>query len=229
MIHIKKSPPPKGFAAYCRQPDARYSELSHKAKKSLKQGLLRDQGYLCAYCMGRIDAGEMKVEHIDSQAIHPELELDYDNLLGCCYGGERDEPDPFRGRRSLHCDSSKAARRLTCSPLDPACIASLSYGSEGCSIHSSNPEWDEELDRILNLNTSKLRHNRQEALYTLLDELQQLLPPHSSRHRQRSVLTKLLERVTARDRYGELIPYCGILIYWLERMLRELEGEHTAG
>ena len=66
-------------------------------------------------------------------------------------------------------------------------------------------------------------------LYTLLDELQQLLPPHSSRHRQRSVLTKLLERVTARDRYGELIPYCGILIYWLERMLRELEGEHTAG
>ena len=191
--------------------------------------MLRDQGYLCAYCMGRIDAGEMKVEHIDSQAIHPELELDYDNLLGCCYGGERDEPDPFRGRRSLHCDSSKAARRLTCSPLDPACIASLSYGSEGCSIHSTNPEWDEELDRILNLNTSKLRHNRQEALYTLLDELQQLLPPHSSRHRQHSVLTKLLERVKARDRYGELIPYCGILIYWLERMLRELEGEHTAG
>ena len=102
MIYIKKSPPPKGFAAYCRQPGARYSDLSHKAKKSLKQGLLRDQGYLCAYCMGHIDAGEMKVEHIDSQAIHPELELDYDNLLGCCYGGERDETDPFRWRRSLH-------------------------------------------------------------------------------------------------------------------------------
>ena len=56
-------------------------------KKTLRESLLKEQGYLCAYCMRRInDAQDTKIEHYKART--PENELQYHNLLAVCKGGE---------------------------------------------------------------------------------------------------------------------------------------------
>ena len=69
----------------------------------LEQALLREQGYLCAYCTKLIpeyrinDKGEewckVKVEHwfpqSTKESINKRKDTDYKNMLICCYGGDR--------------------------------------------------------------------------------------------------------------------------------------------
>lgn len=63
MIWIQKKEEPPSLTQYKKQPFAYYD--GYKNKEELRQALLRDQGYLCAYCMRRIENNResMKIEH----------------------------------------------------------------------------------------------------------------------------------------------------------------------
>lgn len=80
--------------------DATYED-NRLPKNALNEQLLREQGYLCAYCMARITPENMNVEHW--QPRHPPsskaedklrskelqmLSLDYKNMLAVCPGNE---------------------------------------------------------------------------------------------------------------------------------------------
>jgi uncharacterized protein (TIGR02646 family) len=64
-----------------------YGCLQNPEKRNLHQALLREQGWLCAYTMRRIDESSSHVEHIKPESVCRSerigLDLDYRNLVTC--------------------------------------------------------------------------------------------------------------------------------------------------
>lgn len=92
------------------KPFADYDNYSEKDE--LRVSLLTEQGHICCYCMQRISDSRMKIEHWKSQDDYPELQLDYNNLLGACQGGEGSP------KHLQHCDTRKGNTEITINPLD---------------------------------------------------------------------------------------------------------------
>ena len=193
MILIKKGSEPNEWTEYKLTPGVKFY-----AHPELKDSLLKEQGYLCAYCMARIDKDHMKVEHFKPRSRYPRLKFSYKNLLACCLGKTQEES---------HCDTSKGNAEISLSPLSPSCVDTLSYESGTGKIKSSNPYYDRELDRILHLNTPIIKQNRLKVLQGAIQAL-----------RIRKQLEKEWNPV---DKEGKRKPYCGIVIYFLEKKLKK--------
>lgn len=193
MIFIQKGREPNAWMRYRLTKGVEF-----RAIPELKDSLLKEQGYLCAYCMARIDKDHMKVEHFKPRSRYPRLKFSYKNLLACCLGKTQEES---------HCDTSKGSDEIRLSPLSPFCVDTLSYESGTGKIKSSNPYYDRELDRILHLNTPIIKQNRLKALQGAIQAL-----------RIRKQLEKEWKPV---DKEGKRKPYCGIVIYFLEKKLKK--------
>ena len=101
MILIKKGREPESLTQYRKQPFAYYDGCD---KAPIRERLLIEQGYLCAYCMRRIDKQHMKIEHWKPEAMLSEAEkLDYHNMLAVCVGHLAGEDSKYDT-----CDSKKA-------------------------------------------------------------------------------------------------------------------------
>lgn len=202
MIQITKNQCPRELKKYSKKKGASYGGIPEKVKQSLRNSLLVEQGFLCAYCMCRISSSECKIEHFLCQDKYPNKALVYGNLLVCCTGGEK------KGKEK-HCDSAKGNEVIACSPLDPACIESLYYDLNDGTIHSLNDDWENELKDVLKLNAPKLKQKRKEALdgfiYTLTDcrESGEDTSPY-------------IDKINGPDINGMLVPYCGIIRYFLK-------------
>lgn len=144
-----------GHASYDNYPD----------KENLRNILLSEQGGLCCYCMGRIPDKQckMKIEHWQSITNYPDYQLDYQNLLVACKGGEG------KSFSDQHCDTRKGGKDLIFNPANPAHHAKLgiSYGADG-TIRSRNPEFDRQLNYTLNLNYSNIRNHRKVVYDSLM-------------------------------------------------------------
>lgn len=92
-------------------------------KSTVKEALLREQGYVCCYCEQRIEKADSHIEHLESRQDFPQRSLDYTNLLACC---TREEP-----RIPRHCGSRKGARSLKVHPLLPDCREYFIFTSSG--------------------------------------------------------------------------------------------------
>lgn len=57
MIEVKKGPEPKGLLQYRLTPHATYAAMPSVLKQEMIESLLSEQGYICAYCMKRIESG----------------------------------------------------------------------------------------------------------------------------------------------------------------------------
>ncbi len=96
MKYIEKRTPPTLFQNYAnRNHDNRtgvhiWNSFKRKEQRrlALHDNLLREQGYLCAYCgkgIGKEPPNDtFSIEHFEDKANHPNLTLEYTNLLGCC-------------------------------------------------------------------------------------------------------------------------------------------------
>ncbi|TAD96752.1 MAG: TIGR02646 family protein, partial [Bacteroidetes bacterium] len=88
MIHIQIGKEPLELFAHRTNktdtPDRAPNYDNFRDMKELRDSLLRDQKYICAYCMRRISEDDMKIEHFRSQSTHPDLDLDYRNMLAVC-------------------------------------------------------------------------------------------------------------------------------------------------
>ncbi|MDI1477758.1 retron system putative HNH endonuclease [Polyangium sp. y55x31] len=214
MRLVRKGNEPKELLAYRLLPHASYEGLPSETKVELRSALVRDQGALCCYCMQRITGFDVRIEHLRSQSNHPELQLSWNNLLAACHGSEGRSPD------EQHCDVRKGDRDITLSPFEAKHIASLRYAASG-EIRSSDPALQRDIGETgkdkgaLNLNHPTLRRNRKEAVEALIDAL----------HRKKSgafspsFLRAELTRCTQPDAKGQLTPFVGALVYWLEKRL----------
>lgn len=161
--------------------------------------------------MGRIhpDANAMKIEHWKCQARYPNEQLSYRNLLGACFGGE-DRP-----HKDQHCDTRKGDRDLRWNPADPdRDIASrLSYRTDG-TIESDDPEFNSQLNDVLNLNLAILKNNRKKVLDAVLDWWTHRGPIPKRRIEQK--INKYASEA------GLLAPYCQVAVWWLHQRLARI-------
>jgi uncharacterized protein (TIGR02646 family) len=207
MRAINKRAEPKALLEYrSSREDPNLTAANFPDAALLRTALLEDQGYLCCYCMGRIDIDRMKVEHLRSQAQHEELRASWPNLLAACRGNEG------RPRAEQHCDSAKGHRGLRVHPLTRA-VDRIRYRSDG-TIAIDDPALQADLDQVLNLNQRDLKANRAQALSALLSELTN---ERTGAHWSAATLDRKLRRLREAVR---LRRYLGVLEFWLAREIR---------
>ena len=208
----------------------------HVLHTSLLTSLLVEQGYLCAYCMRRIDERTAHIEHYLVR--HPSDEyvqalnrrgytydrdeadrqsLNYRNLLAVCDGGS-DNPT---GKKC--CDKSRSDSRwesipLHISPLEQWHVATISYSPKGM-IRSTDPQFDQDLTGPLNLNETAL--GLPAARESVLKRVQQRV---SKRRDGKQLLKTQLEKerdTLLERRDGRLDPYVGIALWWLTKQIEK--------
>ncbi len=201
---------------HCQQNNANYNNLSKEARTTLQDSLLKEQGYLCAYCMRRITKENMKIEHFISQDFIKNnsdvtiTDLDYNNLLACCQGNEGKTP------KEQHCDTKKANHNLSKNPanLNHNVQGSITYKNSG-KIGSNDEVFNDEINKILNLNLAYLENNRKAILLIVQNELK--------KYDGSVPVAKLREYLTSwkqKDKNNKLPEYAGVAISYLTKRLR---------
>lgn len=202
MIYIDKQTEPGLLTQYRNTPNASYKTLPKETKEEIKQQLLKEQKFLCAYCMQRIKVDTMKIEHYKSQSSNPAESLDYQNMLGVCKGNEGCPKD------KQTCDTHKADTPITISPLIPGHMSQIKYTSAGY-ISSRVHKHQQDIDYILNLNSDQLKTNRKTALDVLKDFIKK---KYKEKKITKSQLINLYQSYSNQTEYRE---YVGILLWYI--------------
>ena len=206
MILIKKKPIPSFLVEYKRIINASFDNLPREIKDKLRTSLLKEQGYLCAYCMKKLedDSSKVKIEHYIAR--NEENELDYKNLLAVCKGNEG---EPFERQT---CDTRKGNKEIKINPQEKSDILTITYTSNG-EIKSSNLDYQNDFDDILNLNDIfGLVKTRKEALDSLKRNLARK-NTHLTEEAIRRIYTRYLEAEIKES-------YVGILLWYLQRRMK---------
>jgi uncharacterized protein (TIGR02646 family) len=210
MRNIVKGREPESLTEHRAQEHADYD--NYQDKDTLRKCLVTEQHGICCYCMGPIgpNRDSMKIEHWRPQEdpIYSDLQLDYSNLLGACRGGDG-QPEADRT-----CDTAKGMLLLSRNPADPMhnVQALVHYDAKG-RITSTNPKFDDEINRVLNLNSAGLINSRRGELKAF----QKAIRIRGGFTRPQ--LQKILDAETKRSR-----PYCGVIIDWVQRKLVRLSA-----
>jgi len=176
-------------------------------KDELRTKLLEEQGFICCYCMGRIEFRNSKIEHFKPRSLFRGEQLDYKNLFVACLGGQGNST------KNQSCDTKKANDTLEYIDLLTNIESSIEYKKDG-TIFSKNQNIDNELTQILNLNFYRLKSNRQEALNQLLSDLKK-------RGWDISTLKSTLQQYKHKNSKGKYRPYCEMIVYFLTKKLKQ--------
>lgn len=224
MRYIEKHAEPKSLTEYKKQANAYYDGCN---KADIRKRLLEDQGYLCAYCMRRINEGEggivpMKIEHWLPESQCSEAEkLDFRNMLGVCLGNA-DHP-----YACTTCDSHRGDERLTINPLDENLVQKISYDTRTGRIYSKEKAINHDLKDTLNLNYEgsdfSLCENRRHALELCLHYMQKKAKNKAGTW-QASLLQHTLDLYEKKDKEGKYKEYSGIVIWYLKKKLAHRKG-----
>lgn len=195
----------------------------------LKEQLLKEQGWICAYCMGKIaSVDDAHVEHYCPQKACPEQDLDYMNLLAVCDGLSESYPEK---EAFHHCDKTKGKEGkmsgdVKLSALDPRsadCERELTYNLNGevLSKKNSHEQIDYELDTVLNLNNKALLRRRKYTMDRALDLMKREQP---TGHWRRTFLEKhkegWLRRHTQKGKQTHR-AYCMAGAWFIEKLLEK--------
>ncbi len=167
-------------------------------KSTVKEALLREQGYVCCYCEQRVEKADSHIEHLESRHGFPQRSLDYTNLLACC---TREEP-----RVPKHCGSRKGARSLKVHPLLPDCREYFVFTGLGDVRPTDVParkDMAREAISILGLDIGKLVAMRKRALDGFIQALAGVEPERAQ---------ALLARIDAQDAQGRNMPFASAIL-----------------
>lgn len=144
-----------------------YDGLSGDTKKSVKQALMKEQGYLCCYCERRIDDDDSHIEHFRPQSLTDVDPLDFSNLLCSCQ-------NQLQKGVPRHCGNLKGDwydSTLLVSPFDPGCEERFAFTGLGLiEPKQQDDRGAKETIKRLGLDLSKLNSMRASALDPFLDE-----------------------------------------------------------
>ena len=196
-----------------------------REKNELRQSLLKEQGYICCFCMRRIeDSNETtKIAHIfpqnpvsdeDKQKVKKEnLDLDYNNMLAACDGGKGQSP------YLQHCDTKQGNAILKINPADSIknCEKLIEYKSSG-EIYSNNSDIDYDLREVLNLNLDAIKQARKEVYSVIIKKLESKYPNRS--WSKRSIENEINNYSQLKN--GRYAPYCQYVIFFLQKKLLQL-------
>lgn len=214
MRTIQKQREPDELIQYRLQPYAVYDGDASftPVKAKIREHLLAEQGHLCAYCMQRIHADTMKIEHWQCQDNYSYAQLDYKNMLGVCFGNEGESP------KNQTCDTRKGNADLKYHPanVNHRLDSQIKYLGNG-KILADDSEFDQQLNTVLNLNYSRLVQNRKR----IVDDVIRLLGKKDG-SRTPAQIQKILEHWLVPNRDNQLQPYSGVAVYFLTKRLKQV-------
>lgn len=190
--------------------EPKYSDFrGTKEWQDLIYDLLKDQGYICCYCMKAIAGWDSHMEHFvprNIQNTHPhskraqDVELDYQNLFESCNG---------ENNRWDHCGRLKDSEEspMLISPLANGIEQRFRYNMLTGEIDVVDPKDQDAMTtiRILGLNTQELCRHRMSAFYTAEQELI-----------DGRTCEDLIHIYSTRDEQGAFLPYCAAVVWILE-------------
>lgn len=206
MRKILKQLEPREWTKHRLTPGAKY-----EAVPELRKALLEEQGYLCAYCMRRIPIRDTnsnestRIDHILSRTKHPELQLNYSNMVVCCPGAITSD---------FHCDKQKGENDITINLFEDHFFDTLSYSSKDGRIKSSDAESDRQINELLNLNHALLKRNRLETLRGVILMLNRIGWTSSNIRHQ-------IEIWNQKDQQGHYKPYNSIVVWFLKKKMKQ--------
>lgn len=212
----------------------------------LKDVLLKEQGYLCAYCLQRIEKETMKIEHwyprclcknkkndIDEnlkcsckkQTSKYCSQIDYKNLVAVCEG-----TTPVDNVLQEHCDTLRGNKfegikqLLSINPCKQSDIAKISFSITGKLVVNSNFSMSEtdakklkdDIEDKLGLNQKHIVENRKSALLSLREYLNKIGWTPSN-------YKKTLDEYKTLSN-GKFKPYNEYIIWYLEKKLRQISS-----
>lgn len=221
MLVIHKGKEPHSLYQEKCQGVQRYDDLKTETKEDIRENLLKEQGYLCAYCMRRIHGPrDMKIEHYHAQ--NPEAgerndksTIDYNNMLAVCLGNEG-RPFSFQT-----CDSHKGNTDITVNPFLERSIEQIKYQQGDGLIYSDDQRINRDLDITLNLNSERtsLKENRKEVLRSLQQKIKRDL---GSSKGTKDYWQRLYKWAQMKQN-GQKKEYAGILLWYISRKMQKAE------
>jgi uncharacterized protein (TIGR02646 family) len=209
MKRIIKGTEPPCLLKYRQIDGANYD--GYHPKEPLKKALLKDQGFICCYCMRRISEENMEIEHWQPESKYPELQINYKNLLASCSGNRGSKKD------NQHCNPRKGDTEITINPADSSKNFEnyIRYSSTG-KIFSTDENINSDLNDILNLNLQTLKDNRQTELLTVINALNKKFP---NKTWTQEAIKKKVEELSSKDADGKYSPYCQYIVWYLSKRL----------
>lgn len=211
MIYIRKGKEPASLTEYKKDSYAYFDGCN---KDDIRESLLKEQGYLCAYCMRRIDKKHMKIEHwYPEERLSEREKLEYKNMLGTCEGhveGKKGKTDT--------CDAHKGSQIIKVNPCNETTLKTIKYKSSTGEICADDPDIQNDLNHKLNLNSPEhyLKMNRKAKLDSVIRELSQRAPKGTW---TKDMLSAFLDEYTKNDSEGKKKEYLGIVIWYIKRKL----------
>jgi len=200
MKYIKKSKEPASLRAFIEKEQRAnihpsYSNLDKPVIEYLNKALLKEQGYLCCYCMEEISLNSLRREHFLPQSRFKEEELNYSNLFAACNFSDGLPPE------QQHCDIKKAHLLIPKYISDPKCSEYFRYNRSG---------------EILPYGSLKrYKRKRQDFIFALIQSINGL---------GKDQIEQKMEDYKTKDSHGKLKRFCGVAVYILEDYLKRKTG-----
>lgn len=244
MIYIKKGVPPRNVASKIAEikskpewkkipairptnPDQQkgYGEqlrmyFDQLPKDEIRESVLKEQHYLCAYCMRPLpDAKSVVVEHWYPLSQARDTAIDYRNFLGSCNG-------IYSEGQHTHscCDHQKSGQTLTIDPRSELMMDCIKYESDGTIYLDAPAGWDEKQKReikkdinqtlCLNGPESELTLHRKRVLLSCREKLRRL---HIQNKCTVANVKKLLQEIEKQEAYP---AYAGVMLFYYKRWLQ---------
>lgn len=131
-------------------------------RRKLREQLIKEQGYICCYCMKRISLDHSHIEHFWPQTHFPQMDLEYSNMFASCNGDGIIELDG-------HCGHKKEDwwRADMIPPTESVIEKIFRYSVDG-KIHSmprkATTVVAQDMITQMGLNSYHLKRNRREAI-----------------------------------------------------------------
>ncbi|WP_044206603.1 retron system putative HNH endonuclease [Flammeovirga sp. OC4] len=210
-IDKQASNEPQSLKNHRSTPNTNFDGLD---KSDLQDALLREQFFLCAYCMCRINKKNINIEHYKPKSKYNNLELIYSNLFGVCDGGEN-IPLTSGKKRKLHCDKKKANQELL--KLNPLTNSvDLLYFTQDGTVKSSDSDISTDI-KLLGLNEGIfLKKHRANLLKSLQSEYSRLRGKSLA---ERNNFLRSKKKFYSQGFEGKLPEYCQVALQWIEKKL----------
>jgi len=235
MRHIAKGPEPAALRDWKAQANEdwqpSWATLQNPEKQAVRQALLAEQGYLCAYCCQGVEYETSHIDHVEpGRSPGNPRALDYANMVASCPGepeeGEDYAADTRRPPELIHCGHAKGewhdpARFVD--PRDPACERAFTFTTTGRIRDADTapaPEAAQETINRLNLDCNPLGRQRKAAIDTELDRLAAMLASRGTL--SRTDVTTRIDRLRQPDADDRFVPFMPAILDILEQRARTL-------
>lgn len=152
---------------YTSRCGATYDDLSRnhtEIKQELRTCLVVEQGYICCYCGCQISTENAIIEHLKPKDAnkYPQLQLDYNNLLASCDGGQNARR--YERVYPSCCDDCKNNQEINLHPLMEDCESRFIFDEDGYIICDPDDLAAKQAIEVLNLASFALKNRRKAAI-----------------------------------------------------------------